>query len=154
MRFSRIVDQLPIDKHLLDDALETQASTQYEISSEVAKHGEIVSGLKDDLKVLEADLAQTFFDSAVKQTVKQIESEVLLDSERIQLSKDLRSAQLELERWQGLLDAWRQRGFALKVLADLHSTDYFSPSSTTSPERVSQRKQQITEKRNRARLEG
>lgn len=122
---------LPINKHRLDDELEIQADIHYRLASKVADLNEKVSISKEDLKICEAGMVKKVTKDDVKLTVKQMDAAVQLSERYQEAANAYRTAQYELEKAQGLLDAWRQKGFALKVLADLSMASYYAVDSTT-----------------------
>ncbi len=65
-------------------------------------------------------------------TVGAVDAKVKRDSGRIDKWEAYQRARATHEAWQGLLDAWRQKGFSIKTLADLYAAQYFSLSSTQS----------------------
>lgn len=142
MELKAIEKRLPIDKHHLDEELEIQAQLQYFISSKAAELSEELSSAKESLKLVEAGLVKEFAQRDTKMTVKQLDSAVQLSEAFLVASEEVRDIQKELDKAHGLLDAWRQKGFALKALADLSMTNYYAIDST------SVRKEQIKEVRN------
>lgn len=147
MELKEIERRLFVDKHHLDDELEIQAQMQYLISSKVADLAEELSSAKESLRIAEANLIKEHSIKDAKKTVKQLDSAVQLSDVYQAASEEVRDIQKELDKAHGLLDAWKQKGFALKALADLSMTNYYAIDST------SVRKEQIKEVRNsRARL--
>ena len=126
---AEIERRLRPDKHRLDDELELQPEMAYQLSRLVADMVQRVEQAKDDLKVLEARKMVEARMAGDKVTDKSAESTVVRDPER----RAAFSKWLELKREQdclvGLQAAWRERGYALTNLANLHGSDYFAQAT-------------------------
>lgn len=142
MELREIEKRLFVDKHHLDDELEIQAQVQYHISSKVAELAEELSSAKETMKIAEAKLVSEHSAKDAKRTVKQIDSAIQLSDIYQAAAEEVRDIQKELDKAHGLLDAWKQKGFALKALADLSMSNYYAIDST------SVRREQISQVRN------
>lgn len=115
---------LPINKHELDDELECQAEVFERISREVAACATEVAYAKDALLRTEARLLLDFKDAG-GMSEKVIDANVKRHPDRTASAKEYSAALRKHEMWTSLQDAWRQRGYALKTLADLYVSSYF-----------------------------
>lgn len=122
-------NMLLVQKHRLDDELEVQADVYERISSATSKAGAALAQAKDDLATVEGKLTLRAKDGADKLTVDAVRAVVLADPERQRAFRALQLAITQHEEWAGLREAWRQKGYALKTLADLYSSNYFQPNS-------------------------
>lgn len=122
---------LPVHKHRLDDELEVHADTMDRISQQVWAMNRREVEAKDALAKIEARRGADLRNAAEKgTTVGEIAGLVLRDPERIRAFNAHLNAMEEHAHWKSLLDAWRTKGFNIKTLADLHSANYYSPTST------------------------
>lgn len=118
---------LPVSKHELDDALEKQADIMERISSRVVHWNSRVASTKEELAKLESRIAYEVRESAGgKVTLDGIAGIQLRNPDRARCWDKLQENRSQLELWQGLLDAWRSRGFAIKALCDLYAAQYYS----------------------------
>lgn len=141
---------LRVNKHRLDDELEIQPDIMDRISTQVVIHSSKALEAKDELAKLEGRLAEGFRDDDAKLTVGAIDAKVKRDPERVRAWQKYQLARAEHEGWVGLLEAWRQKGYSIKTLADLYAAQYFTLSSTQTSER--QRKRDEEQDENRAAL--
>ena len=126
---------LPVNKHRLDDELEIQAQFMEQISSETIRQNARMLEVKSNLEKLDGRLAAEFRDDEPKATVGAIEAMVKRDAGRVKQWEIYLAALSEHLKWQGLLDAWRQKGYSIKTLADLYSAQYFQLSSHQAQQR-------------------
>jgi len=122
---------LPTWKHRLDDELEVQAQFMEQIASEVTTRNSRAIEAKDELARVEARLTEDYRDDDPKVTVGALAAKINRDPERIRAWQTYQAARSEHERWAGLLEAWRNKGYSIKTLADLYSAQYFSLTSVT-----------------------
>ena len=122
---------LPIPKHQLDDALEVQATVHDDLHRITARKATAVAMAKDDLARVEARLLEDFKESESKMTAASLDAKIRRSRERIKAFEDYHVAREEHEEWLGLLDAWRQRGYAIKTLAELFVANYFAATKTS-----------------------
>jgi hypothetical protein len=126
---------LPVLKHRLDDELEIQAQIMEQISSEVVRHNARLLELKQSLDKVEARLLAELKDDDPKMTVAMLESRIKRDPERTTAWQAYLNQLSEHGRWMGLQEAWRQKGFSIKTLADLYAAQYFQLSSHQARDR-------------------
>lgn len=131
---------LRVDKHRLDDELEVQAESQYHISQEVARKNSDVQAAKDALAAVEARLTLDLKSHEPKLTAEQLKALVQRHRDRAAAWQAWAAAREEYEMWLGLLEAWRQKGYALSKLAELHGQQYYAPSSTSDDRRLALRR--------------
>ena len=124
------ITMLPIQKHRLDDELEVQADIMYRISENVVRRTSAANALKNELEKLDAVIISELKASGTKGAVSVLSGAAKGDKEREQLYDRYQVAVVDQQRWEGLLESWRARGFALTTLANLYSANYFSPTST------------------------
>ena len=117
---------LRIDKHSLDEELESQSEYLGEVGREAARLASVRDYAKDKLKRVEARRALEIRSEAGKRlTVDQIQAMVLVDKERraaltAYLEADKAANEAEADR-----EAWRSRGYALPALVTLFSAGYW-----------------------------
>lgn len=124
---------LPVNKYRLDDELEIQPDIMMRIASSVTVANSRMLEAKDELAREEGELSENVKDEEPKATVTMIDSRVKRHARRIRAWQKFQDARQEYEQWNGLLEAWRQKGFSLKTLADLHAAQYFSVDSARAP---------------------
>lgn len=144
---------LAVSKNFLDDALEEQASSMQDINERIV---ELKTGLlkaENKLKTTDAELFEQMRSDDVKSTVQDRQGRVLLNPEHVDRWQDIQERREELEKWEGLHESWKQRGYSISTLANLWASSYFSKNSTTRPVQVKERdgyedrRAQMTEKR-------
>ena len=126
---------LPVHKHRLDDELEIQAQFMEQISSEAIRQNARLLESKLTLEKVEGRLLAEFKDDDPKMTVQLLDAKVKRDPERTTAWQSYLANVSEHAKWQGLLEAWRQKGYSIKTLADLYSAQYFQLSSHQSRQR-------------------
>lgn len=123
---------LPVRKNRLDEDLEIQSQYMDEIAQQVSATARLAAELKEELGIVEADLASDLRDDFPKMAAAVVSSEVLRKNQRKQAWARYMAAKAEHEHWTHLLEAWRQKGFSIRVMADLYAAQYFTASSTTN----------------------
>lgn len=121
---------LRVDKHCLDDALETQSQIQDEISSELAQATSRMNLAKDQLDRKTADVIAELKEGKVSETLAA--GLAKKDQRRLDLWRVYQDAREEHEQWVGLYDAWQRRGYSIKTLAELYVAQYFAVTSVTT----------------------
>lgn len=116
---------LPINKHDLDRELEVQAEMMYHISEAKVRAASEMHQAKDHLDTVEAKVYLKIRDTFSKPVVKEIDSLIQRDPERQQAWREYQAAREQLERWEGMLESWKARGFAISKAADLFLGNYF-----------------------------
>ena len=122
-------DLIPIKKHQLDQELEVQADLMLRISDAKVRAASRMHAAKDDLSTVEARVYMRIREGGVKYTADETSSRVQQDDRRYAAWKEFQAARQDYDRWEGLFEAWKQRGFALKVLADLFLGSYYTTIS-------------------------
>lgn len=137
-------NMLRIDRHRLDEELEIQSEIMDRLSQRVISLNTKQLEAKEELSRTEARLTLDVDDGSTKMTAAQVAATVKRHSDRRRAFQLYSEARHEYEEWEALRDAWKGRGFALKTLADLYTSNYFSPSD---------HKVQDRSDRNRARID-
>ena len=127
---NQIEGMLHVSKHALDDELEKQPQVMYSISEAVAEHYADYMRMQDWLDVCEAELYIKFKNGTEKITADEVKARIQIDSQRRSLFASVCVEQALHHKWQGLMEAWKQRGFALKSLSDLALANYFATDTT------------------------
>jgi hypothetical protein len=117
---------LKINKHCLDDELEVQAHVQFEISEAVAITNMEQTEAKNYLEKYDAELLLDIRKENSKRTAAEVQAEIDTDGEHLKFLRTYNQSHHEYELWFGMHEAWKQRGFALKSLADLSMSNYFA----------------------------
>ena len=130
LTLNQIEAMLKIDKHRLDDELEKQSQILYNITESLAERTYAYNMAKDELEKHEAEMFIRCKDRNSKSTRDEILAEIALDDDRIELFAKLCVQERLVQKWQGMQDSWKQRGFALKALADLAIANYYSVDTT------------------------
>lgn len=123
-----------INKHDLDRELELQAAFTYLISEHRSAAALRVSQTKDQLSVTEAQLrARIRRSGGGREGPKQTEADILAavqeHRDRLIAWDDYQNARHMLDRWEGLFETWKQRGFALSKLGELFQANYYTVDS-------------------------
>lgn len=129
-------NMLRINRHRLDDELEIQAEVMDRISQEVNKLNSQMLSAKEELLRVEARLmTEIAEDAPSKMTVAQIEAAVRRHKDRRDAWIKYDTARYSFDEWEALRDAWKQRGFSIKTLADLYTSHYFTISDHQARDR-------------------
>jgi hypothetical protein len=120
---------LKINKHYLDDELEVQAHVHFQISEKLSSVIGTQQRLESEMEEYDAKLLLSMRKSDVKRTVAELQAEILVSGDHQSWLDDLHIARHEVSEWQGMYEAWKQRGFALKSLADLAMSNYYNVDS-------------------------
>jgi hypothetical protein len=128
---------LAIQKHRLDDELEMHPSIMQSIAEQLAERSAKALFIKDELAQLESEIIEDIRNVYEKVVVSEIDGRVKRNPKRIELFKRYQVAKVEHDKWSGLFDAWKAKGFALKTMADLFTAQYF----TLATHQVRQRKE-------------
>lgn len=129
MTLQQLRNMLRVNKHRLDDELEIQAEIQEQISAEVARLNSRMLKAKDDLASTEARITEDLKDSGEKLSVAELGAKVQRHKERKESFGILQAARFDLEEWQGMYDAWKQKGRDLESLGRLFGAQYFVVTS-------------------------
>lgn len=145
---------LPVSKHRLDDELEIQPDIMDRIATQVVIMNSRMIEAKDDLAKVEGRLAEDVRDDEPKATIGIIDAKVKRNPERARAWEKYQAARATHESWVGLLDAWRQKGYSIKTLADLYAAQYFTLNSHQVSQRQRDRDAQGDANRREARIAG
>lgn len=120
-----------IRKHHLDDELEIQAELLHQISdcTVAAKSRALVA--KDELDRIEGNLYSDAKQDNPKATVPELHGITMRDPSRREAWGKYQAARHEQEAWEGLHEAWKSRGFALRALVDLRLASYYTSDSSS-----------------------
>lgn len=127
---------LPVMKHRLDDELEVHPQVYEIISSRVVILNSRMLEAKQRLALREGRLGESIRSDFEKLTKAEVESKVQSHPDYREAWDQYQAARSEHERWSGLLDAWRQKGYSIKTLAELYSADYYSLTATSTGHRA------------------
>lgn len=126
--------KLVIEKHRLDDELEIQAELLQHISERVVKAKSRTLEAKDVMELEEAKLYAEGKEDYPKATVSDLQSIVSRHSDRKAAWIKYQVARHDQELWEGLHEAWKARGFALRALVDLRLANYYTSDSASTRE--------------------
>jgi len=124
--------RLRIEKHQLDDELELQAELLHSISEHVVSAKSRALHAKDHLERTEGDIYSDAKQDNPKATVPELQGITLRDPDRIKAFDLYQRARESQESWEGLHEAWRSRGFALRALVDLRLASYYTSDSSAA----------------------
>lgn len=115
------------DKNRLDHELEVQSDVMFRICEKIAALTREHAVLVDQIKGAEFEA----FKHAKGEGSSDKHAELQSKSSpmRTAIFRDAAFAKEELERWQGLYEAWKTRGYSLNNLVELYKAQYF----TTGP---------------------
>ena len=135
MDYQQAARLLRIDKHRLDDELETHSDCMCQVSDAVARANTVHLTAKDNLAKVEARVYQTYKESGVKATAADLDGMVTRHPDRVKAWETFQVAREEYERWLGMAEAWRQRSYTITKLADLYCGQYFSLTLTSTTDK-------------------
>lgn len=147
-------NMLYVNKHRLDDELEIQPDIMGRISMQVVTRNSRMLTSKEELAKIEGRIGEELKEDDAKLTVALLDAKIKRDPERIRAWQAYLTARADHENWLGLLEAWRQKGYSLKTLADLYAAQYFSLNSTGTSERQIKREEDGNELRSALRRAG
>jgi hypothetical protein len=125
-----------IDKHNLDGELQDQPDLYCQVAERFA-HAESVRDMrKNDLKTVEAEL---WIEMRVKNegdgkrfTEKDVAHMIQIAPERQTAFTRLVQAEKEVGLWQALKESYKDRGFMIRSLVELHLSSYFQNDSVSA----------------------
>jgi len=126
---------LRVDKHELDDVLERHHQLQEEIGRELNLANAAVIRAKDDLATVEAHLFLEIKNSGDKIANDVANAQVHTHRQREKAHDIWLTLQVQAQDWQKLYEAWQQRGWSIRGLGDLYSSEYFSLTSVSGTPR-------------------
>jgi len=125
--------RLQINKHDLDRELMEQPNSFGEVCDRLAHARSVRDQCKDALKTAEAmaylEARAEFESKGEKITEKLLDAIVQISPKRREGFQQLVNAERELAEWEGMRDVWRDRGFMIRELANLHVAAYFQTNS-------------------------
>ena len=128
-------EMLRIDKHALDDELQEQPNTFFEVSDRLALEISRRDAAKTELQTVESiadkNIRWVASQENKKLTVQEIAAEVARDEEVINADRRVRDLSYNVNRLSALKEAFAQRAYALKDLASLYGANYFQASSVS-----------------------
>jgi hypothetical protein len=130
LTLTELKKMLVISKHRLDDELELQAQVQFDISESLGIANAKQSRLENEMEEFDAKLLISLRKGDVKRTVAELQAEIIISGDHQSWLDDLHIAKHQAAQWHGMYEAWKQRGFALKALADLSMSNYFAVDTT------------------------
>lgn len=122
-------NMLGTNKHRLDDELEVQAEMMDRIGQRATLAEARARDLKDELLRLEGKIYLELKADDPKLTVGELDAKVRSDRDRLSTWTRYQQALVEESSWVRMLDAWRGKGFDIKVLAGLYTSQYFAVRS-------------------------
>lgn len=128
-------NRMRIEKHRLDDELEIQAELLHRIFEKVVSASSAAMEAKDVLERIEGDVYFEAKHVNPKATVPELQGITRTDPARIKAWRMYRDAKAEQESWEGLHEAWKSRGFALRSLVDLRLANYYTSDSDAGENR-------------------
>lgn len=132
--FDYLTDRLPIDKHGLDEEFLQQPVLFQIVTDQLAEYIHQRDSQKLKLEEIYADLSNNIRYQAQTSNIKFTEDQIKQTIIANRKYKDASIAYLEIkkitDKWIGLKEAYSQRGFALRDLAELWRYGYFSSNSS------------------------
>ena len=122
---------LPVDKYALDSALETHSQLQDEIGRALSAADASAARAKNELKAVEARLFLDIKSNGERVSNEVANSEVQVHRERERAHEDFLRCQQQAAEWGKLYESWQQRGWSIKALGELYSSEYFHLTSIT-----------------------
>ena len=137
--------ELIIDKHALDREVCEQSARLNDVGQEAARLASVRDSAKDRAKVVAAERAiairAELTDSGGRVTESQIEARLMTDADRIDAQRDLIQAERDCAEAEARRDAWRERGYMLRTLADLYASGYWASASLAGDRRAAEERE-------------
>lgn len=128
---------LPVDKHELDDVLEKHHQLQEEIGRELNLAETAAKRAKDDVASVEARLFVEIKNSGDRISNEVVNAQVQTHRLREKAYDIMLTLQGQATDWARLYEAWQQRGWSIRGLGDLYSSEYFRLTSVgQSPPKI------------------
>jgi hypothetical protein len=132
-RYAEVKRQLTIDPMALDDELMRYPMVLQEATEAAADAGMVRDAAKHEYDVAEADAAyriRSIVDDAGKSPSEaRVTTLVPLDAQVRLARQTLDECNHDLGYWRGLVDALREKGGALKKIAELTMAGYLAPNA-------------------------
>jgi hypothetical protein len=133
LTISDLQEQLAIDKSVLDDEVIRQPVLFYSVSEMLTDALAEKDGAKEDLAVVDADVAfkirKGLSKGTARVTDKVVESHVLTSPEHEKAFTAYLNAKTRADKLTALKDAFQQRSYMLRDLVSLYSANYFEDAS-------------------------
>lgn len=129
MKIETYSDLLKINKHQLDEELVVHSDVLFRINERIVKLREFSVSASDELKKSEAEAfaaQKQMLDNGKPLSDTRAEMGARTDPFRMKAWTAATAAKAELERWEGLYAAWKDKGYNMSTLAGLYQTGNFS----------------------------
>lgn len=117
---------LRVNRHRLDEELELQAEMQERIGRMVAKVNSYMLEQKKGLEATEAEVIDDLKSNDSKLSNPVAEKEARRSKQYTAAWRAYQVARQDYEEWAALYEAWKQRGYSMRGLADLYRDQYFA----------------------------
>lgn len=148
MKYQDYKDALKIDKDDLDNELIAQPQLLADVSEEFVRAQSRRDQANEKQKQVQAERFAVL--SKESKTVKEADSKVVVDEKYIEAREQYKSAENEAAKWEYLRDAYKERGFMLRTLAQLYSTEYYQQASVYGSQRAADDAQYQTYRKQQA----
>ena len=145
MDIATFSELLVIKKHQLDEELVVHSDVLFRISEEVVRLHGVVARCADDLKQAEAEAfnaQKMMLIDGKPPSDTRAEMGVRTDPFRVKAHTLLMHNKTELERWEGLYAAWKDKGYNMSTLAEMYRSGNFA---VTLPNRTVTKRDYTTE---------
>ncbi len=123
---------LQIDEYSLEEALQAQPDLFWRVSKKLAQLAAALDEAKAELAEIDANVDADIRGLAEREERKitnpEVEATKLLDKQIQDAADKVRSLKRELGLWGALKEAYEQRSYSLKTLADLYCSNYYGAS--------------------------
>lgn len=125
------IDALKLDEELIEHPMHLQTVVEY-----AADALQIRDATKSALDITIADAARRLrSETEEKLSDVKVASLLLLETDVKQASQELEDAKHDLAYWQGLADSYREKGSAMKRIAELTIAGYLAPNAAYTAQR-------------------
>lgn len=145
-------ENLRIDKHALDEEIELQPvylDRAHSLWAEAKKKRDLA---REEQRRVDGELYEIYAKELEKENKKkptnaQIDAQLNQDEDHIAAREEYKDAQVKADELEGITEAFKQRGFLLRDLVQLHVVNYYDTNSVEHDE-------QEARQRARAKREG
>lgn len=127
---SGYASKLAIDKHTLDDDIQSQPALFYEVSERATIAGSLRDEVKKRLDEVYAEVTLGIREAAAedkrKLTEDMVKQETMLKDAYKEAYRELLRAKKYTDLWTSMKDSYAQRGYMLRDLAALFGAQYWS----------------------------
>ena len=135
MTLEEAANKLVIDKFNLDEESAHQDQFFWEVCNEYGNALERKDTAKHILKIREAEAAKYYREStSEKVTEARVSEYVTLAPQCVEQQQFVIKYTAEVEKWDGMIESFKQRGYAIDKLVELHLSGYYG-TGVSSPER-------------------